>query len=326
MLTSVLIVVGGTLSALRCENKDIAVIAVRVFVQMFFGFILIIDNCQKDFAIYNKTFWVRTLKFNIPLIPYYMSMVILNSSDRIIISRIVNSEAAGIYSVAYTVSMCMLLLSSSINGVIQPWLYENMKKNKTESISQIIEISFLLVAICNLFVIGLAPELIGLAAPIQYREAIWVLPPLAASVVVMYFYQHFVNIEFYFEDSKLTAIASCGAAILNIILNIIFIPQYGYLAAGYTTLVSYLLFGFSHYFFMKLICKKNKYSEKLIDIGRMTGILIAFFIMAAIEMIGYQYTIIRFTVLIFIIVCAVIKRDVIAEMLLLGKKNRGRDE
>ena len=87
-----------------------------------------------------------------------------------------------------------------------------------------------------------------------YQEAVWIIPPLAATVVVIFFYQHFVNVEFYFEESKMTSYASAGAALMNIGLNFLLIPVFGYLAAGYTTLASYMLFAVIHYIFMKKVC------------------------------------------------------------------------
>ena len=41
---------------------------------------------------------------------------------------------------------------------------------------------------------------------------------------------------------------TAGAAILNVILNAVFIKKYGYIAAAYTTLVCYVLYFAYHYF------------------------------------------------------------------------------
>jgi len=43
------------------------------------------------------------------------------------------------------------------------------------------------------------------------------------------------------------------AAALNVVLNYIFIPRYGYIAAAYTTLATYLLYFIFHYFLAKKI-------------------------------------------------------------------------
>ena len=50
--------------------------------------------------------------------------------------------------------------------------------------------------------------------------------------------------------------ASVITAITNIVLNMIFIPLFGFVAAGYTTLVCYGLFALSQFVFMNKACKE----------------------------------------------------------------------
>ena len=47
--------------------------------------------------------------------------------------------------------------------------------------------------------------------------------------------------------AKAVSTLAVVAAVLNVILNLIFIPQYGYIAASYTTLVSYVLVVLLHW-------------------------------------------------------------------------------
>ena len=62
---------------------------------------------------------------------------------------------------------------------------------------------------------------------------------------------------FYFEKNKAIMFASIVSAIMNVILNGIFIKKYGFVAAGYTTLICYFLYSVFHYYFMKKICKEE---------------------------------------------------------------------
>ncbi len=71
---------------------------------------------------------------------------------------------------------------------------------------------------------------------------------LRPSVFFMFLYPLFANIEFYYEKTKFVMVASCSGALLNILLNYIFIGLYGYYAAGYTTLICYMVFFFCSLF------------------------------------------------------------------------------
>lgn len=315
VISSILMPVIGVIAALISVDKAIAVVAARVLVQGAIGIVLVFINCKGSFRFYQKEYWKRAILFNVPLLPHYLSTVLLHSSDRIIIKSLAGSSQAAIYHVAYSASMALQLFGTSISQALQPWLFKKLKDRSYDGISSIMNFSLLLVALINLMLIALAPEAVRILAPPAYQEAIWIIPPLAASVVVMFFYQHFVNVEFFFEESRITSAASIGAAVLNILLNYLLIPVFGYLAAGYTTLFSYVVFGIVHYVFMRLVCKKNDCPANIFDIRKMLGIMVIFAALTVVLAIGYRYPVVRGVVLAGIVIGVVWKRKVIMEQL-----------
>ncbi|SFP80325.1 Membrane protein involved in the export of O-antigen and teichoic acid [Butyrivibrio proteoclasticus] len=301
-LSSVIVISAGTIAAVISGTKDFAVVFARFVVQGSFAIYLIWANCHKRFTVYHKDYWKRALSFNVPLLPYYLSMVILHSSDRIIIGNLCGTSFAAIYSAAYTLSSCMQIFNQSFTQTIQPLMYKSMREENVEKIPSIISASLSIIIGLNCLLVLVAPELIRIVAPSEYADAIWIIPPLCASVVVMYIYQQFVNVEFYFEESRLIAIASIGAACLNVYLNYMFIPIYGYFAAGYTTLASYMIFAACHYCFMKIVVKKNNYSEKLVPVKNMILLLVIYTAVTAVAAIGYEFCIIRVALVLAILI------------------------
>lgn len=308
IVSSFLMPVLGVFAALVSTDKAVAVVGARAFVQGLIGVVLVWVNCHKRFTFYHKEYWKRAILFNMPLLPHYLSTVVLHSSDRIIIKDIVGAEEAAIYSVANSAAMAMQLFGSSISQALQPWLFKKLKDKSYMGIGTIMNISLMFVAGLNLILIALAPEAVAILGPSSYREAIWIIPPLTASVVVMFFYQHFVNVEFYFEESRITSAASIGAAVLNVILNFWLIPVFGYLAAGYTTLFSYSLFAIIHYIFMRVVCRKNNCPDNLFDIKRMLLIMFVFGGLTVVMAVGYKITVLRIMVLGCITIAAIWKR------------------
>ena len=75
-------------------------------------------------------------------------------------------------------------------------------------------------------------------------------------------YIFFYDIEYYNKKTKYIATFSIIAAIINIVLNYIFINLFGYYAAAYTTLISYLILSILHYFGMKKSEKMEIYDIK----------------------------------------------------------------
>ena len=91
---------------------------------------LFVAQLRRGKTLYVKKYWVHALHFNLPLIPHYLSQTVLNSSDRIMIQKMVSADAAGIYSLAYSISQIMTIFNTALLKTIEPWLY---KKNESKS-------------------------------------------------------------------------------------------------------------------------------------------------------------------------------------------------
>lgn len=325
VLVTIILAIGspllGIITVLSTTYKAEARVLSYVFVQVIVGLIFYIYNAFKGKTFFKAQYWKFALVFNLPLIPHYLSMTLLNQLDRIMISRMIGSSEAAIYSVAYTVAMMMNIITSAINNSFIPYTYKSIKKKDYKGIK--ISSNFLLVLVGSICIVAMAfgPEVIKLFATEEYYDAIWVIPPIAASVYFMFLYPLFANIEFYFEKTKLIMVASCLGAMANIILNYIFINIFGYYAAGYTTLVCYILFAFAHYIFYKKILKVN--IPELSNLYDMKFIL-GFSIVVIIGMIGmtmtYKNIIIRYSVILILFIIIFIKKKQIVESAKMLKK------
>lgn len=243
---------------------------------------------------YSGKYWKHALVLNIPLIPHYLSESILNSSDRLMINLMIGAEAAGIYSLAYSVSQIMTLFNKALSQTVSPWIYQKIRNDKLDDIDKISIPLLGAIAVLSLGLIALAPEVISIFAPASYYDAIWVIPPAAMGVYFMFMYTLFSTVEFYFEKTKGIAVATTAGAVLNVILNYLLIPVFGYYAAGYTTLVCYILYAVFHYSFMSKICKEYLRGKKLFNIGRICALTVGFCATGFIFMLLYCNMVIRY--------------------------------
>lgn len=263
---------------------------------------------------FSREYWFYALKFNIPLLPHYLSMNVLNSSDRIMISAMQGDEQAGIYNLAYSVSMIMTIFNTALLQTIEPWIYRKLKEKRIADLKKVAYPCFFAVATLNVLLIMFAPEIIRMFAPTEYYDAIWVIPAVALSVFFIFLYTFFATFEFYYEKTGYITCATVGGALLNIILNYIFIRRFGYIAAGYTTLFGYIIFAVLHYFSMRKICKKHidnicPYSLKVI-----IGISVGSLIVGIGIMLTYNDTIIRYSLFLAMAVVFFLMRKRIIDM------------
>lgn len=244
----------------RCASVVMAncIINIPIFIWIFLQ-----GKCY-----FRWNYWKEVLRSTLPLIPHYLSQILLNQMDRIMIGNICGIGYAAIYGIAYSISIASLIVNRAINDSYTPWLYTKLKKGDYKDIKKITNILCMLIAAMNFFVILIGPEIISILGTKEYKSAIWVIPPVAISGYLLFVYALFCSVEFYYEVQKYMAIVSIVAAFFNYILNYIFISKFGFIAAGYTTLFCYLLFVILHYFVIKMTLRKNRvdflYDEKFI--------------------------------------------------------------
>ncbi|MCC8153168.1 MAG: oligosaccharide flippase family protein [Tannerellaceae bacterium] len=306
----------GVISVLSTEYKAEARVLSYVLVQVIVGLVFYIYNFRKGKTFFSKKYWSFALKFNLPLIPHYLSMTVLNQSDRIMISNMIGSSEAAIYSVAYNIAMMMTVVTNAINNSFVPYTYKSIKEKHYDGIRR--NSNFLLILVGGTCIIAMAfgPELIKIFASADYYDAIWVIPPVAASVYFMFLYPLFGNVEFYFEKTNFIMIASCCGAVANVVLNFIFIQIFGYYAAGYTTLACYILFSFAHYCFYKRILKeKIPEMNNLYDMRFVIGFSIVVLIAMVVMTMTYKTIVLRYGIVLVILIFAFIKRNEIIKKL-----------
>lgn len=253
------------------------------------------------------TFCKYALAFNIPLVPHYLSQVVLASSDRIMIGKMVGDSQAGIYSLAYSVALVMTLFNTALGQTIAPWIYKKIKAKNISKISHVIYSLLIFIAVVNLVLIIFAPEIIAIFAPKTYYEAIWTIPPVAMSVYLMFCYDAFAKFAFYYEKTTYIMLASIIGAIANIALNYWLIPIFGYIVAGYTTLICYVLYVLFHYIFMNKIC--DKYCDKIRPYNTKIILLITviFFALALSCLFIYDHMLIRYCIIFLCFFVLIIK-------------------
>lgn len=227
-------------------------------VQVFFGGLCALILLRRGKRLYHRDYWRFAVGFNLPLLSYYISQSLLNQSDRIMINYYEGSGSAAIYSVAYAAATLMLLVNSAVNGSFNPWMYKKLKSGTPQEVAPVAAGLCLLMAAATLAMSAFAPDLVAILATEEYRAAIWIIPPVSASVFFVFVYMMFANVEMYYGETKGISLISIIAALANVILNAIFIPRFGYLAAGWTTLVCYMLLAGMHYILMKRACRRHQ--------------------------------------------------------------------
>lgn len=306
LTTSILSPVVAFLLVGITDAKGYARIIGYAGINIIVGFFIFLFNSKNGKKFFNKEFWTYALGFNVPLLAYYLSQVIFNQSDRIMISHMVGTSAAALYGVAYNLAMILTFVLNAINGTYVPWLYGKMKAGKGEENKSISLVLIILMGVLILCVIWFAPEIIWIMAGEQYFAAVYVVAPVALSLLLLFYCQLFINVEFYYEEKKMLVYGSILAAGLNIVLNYILIPVFGFVAAGYTTFISYIVFALSNYYTMKIVLRKRNLVDDMYNYKALLFLAVVFIGSGFLGVILYNFLAVRvvITLLVFGIMIA----------------------
>lgn len=210
----------------------------------------------------NVKYWKYALLLCLPLIFHSLSNIINAQFDRIIISKYIGDSATGLYSFAYNVGMIMTALTHAFDQAWSPWVYEKMDVNKFGQIQSKGKMYRDFYTFVYMILLFMSPELVKIMADETYWESIIIIPYIFAGYYFSYMYTLEVKTELYYKKTNLISLGTILSAAMNIILNILFVPKYGYIAAAATTTISYFFLFVFHYLITSKIIRRNIYGFK----------------------------------------------------------------
>lgn len=217
-----------------------------------------------------------TLRYSLPLVPHVLSQDILAQFDLIMITYFVGSAAAGVYSMAYTIGLLGYTLVSQAMSSWSTWVYRRLEENNRKTIKNASKTIIILGTYIMLVLMAIASDVVYIFLTSDYYSAVYIIGPLVVGSLFRFFYLFFYDIGYFNKKTKLIAACSIFAAVANFILNSIFIPQFGFIAAAYTTMFSYFLLMFLNY-----CVAKNEFISEVYDVK----ILVLCIVMALVWMI-----------------------------------------
>ena len=316
VLVSLLIPVCGLIAVFFADShQGEARILGKIFVVSAVGLFFMIVNWKKDHTFFDKDLWKYALVFNLPLIPHFLSETFLNQSDRIMINTFCGTSYSGIYSIAYTVASLMSIFASAVNTAMVPWQYEHLRDKKYNQLAKPVYYILIGLGLVSALMIILAPEIILVLAGEKYGLAVSLIPTLATSVFFNYLYQTLARVEMYYGKRIYTVIGTFSAAFVNVVLNYFLIPKFGFIVAGYTTLISHILLCIMHYYYYRKVCISYIQGEKIYSPYILLAISIAVLLVALVMTILYNYFILRIAIFVMCIIIGILFRKKIVNLI-----------
>jgi len=183
------------------------------------------------------------LAYSVPLIPHFVSHWGLNVSDRAILERYVSLGQLGIYSLGYQFGTAYQMVTTAVNNSLIPMFGRSAKDDKEfQLIPSVATYYVLVITTIGLVVALLAGDIIVLLTPLSYHSAGKVVPWVILGYFAMGLY--YLNMDvlvMMVGKTKTVPLVTMIAATVNIVLNLLFVPSFGILAAAVSTTLGYVV-------------------------------------------------------------------------------------
>lgn len=294
-LISLLLTTGISLVLLWHWNSNLPLYYGRVFGTAFptiaIALGIIFEIFIKQLPCYNKTYWIYSLGFGLPLVFHQLSQQILGQSDRVMMQMFgILANEIGIYSFFYSFCNIVMIILTALNNAWCPFLYDSLQKKDFDKLNKKIKNY---VQVFTILVVGflmLSREVAKIFADATYWSGLSVIPILVVSIYFIFIYQFAVNYEFYMAKTKVVAIGTIIAGILNIIANTILIPSWGMYGAAVATMLSYIVLSCIHHLvvkYWKLQCYPLKTTPVMAGFGMVLLASVLYYVLADLWMIRW---------------------------------------
>ena len=197
------------------------------------------------------------LSYSFPLLPAYLSSFILAQFDRVMIGHYIGKSEAGQYSFAYNISMLLVFVINAFSNSWTPKYYDYMNQKDYAShdrdVYKILSISSL--AACGLILFS---DWIGyILGSESFHTSLYLIPLIVLGQFIMAIIPIYKRHISFMKRTLYTSIIVLVAGAANVILNALYIPQFGSAAGAYTTVISYVLMFFLTYLVVRFILKTH---------------------------------------------------------------------
>lgn len=191
---------------------------------------------------YDKSNLIELLKYSVPLIPNTLCWWVVNVSDRVVIRIFLGEAANGIYSAACKFPSLFSMISNIFQLSWTESASENIEdKDKAIFFGKIINQATRFYSSCNMGFIAILPFVFHILIKNDFTEAYWYIPILMTGALFHAVADLYGSIYTALKETKNIAKTTVLSAVVNIVINVIFIAKIGLFAASISTFIAYLV-------------------------------------------------------------------------------------
>ena len=189
----------------------------------------------------NRKYLKDMLIIALPLVPNFLVYWIFNSSDRLMISKLIGTEWNGIYAVGAKIGQISQLIYTAFAGGWQFFAFSTMKDDdQVKMTSNIFEYLGIITFSSGMIMASLSEIVFKLLFSEEYLSGYIVMPYLFVAPLLLMLYQVVVNQFLVIKKTWPSVIILAIGAITNVVINALLIPMIGIEGAAIGTFLGYV--------------------------------------------------------------------------------------
>lgn len=212
--------------------------AIASMVVALYGWYLVRDYL--DFSSWHCHWWPKLLRFGVPLLPAGLAFYAMSTADRWFVQHYYGEEALGLYAVAAKFALIMALAVETFRKAWWPIAMDAMHSDDGPETFRMIARLFMGLGVAAVvYLTFLAPMLVKWLTGSTFHDA-WPIVGILAWQSLFYGFFLVGSAGIWrAEKTHVTAILTTLAAVLNLLLNYLWVPSFGAIGAALATAVSY---------------------------------------------------------------------------------------
>jgi len=189
---------------------------------------------------FNTALFKKMLTYSWPIAVAGIAYVINENLDKILIGKLIDKNAMGIYAACYKLAIFMNLYIMAFRLGAEPFFFNHSdKKNAKETYAKILNYFIIIGSLVFVGIVVFIDVLKQLFINQQYWEAIIIVPIVLLANLFLGVY-HNLSIWYKLTDkTRYAMLFSIIGAVITILMNVLLIPEIGFIASAWATLLAY---------------------------------------------------------------------------------------
>ncbi len=217
--------------------------------------IMILPSIFKIPFAFDFTLYKKMLRYALPILILGLAGMTNETFDRIILKYLLPIDEGtyqlGVYGACYKLSMLITIFTTAFKLAIEPFIFKTSKQFNSQHHQNNLTHYYIIFCLILFLFLTLNISWIKNVISFNYQVGIGVVPILLIANICLGI---FWNISIWFKTSNNalygTFITIVGS-VVTVGLNFYYIPQYGYVACAWATLISYLTMMLLTFFVLK---------------------------------------------------------------------------